>query len=213
MLVRDGIVGIGIEADSTALEVTGGVETVAFPEAGGLTEAGNPDETLEGGTSEAGTLTGWLTEAGGVGEPEVPIVPEDGRMPTLGVGVALGVAGGRTLMLAVSEGVGTTPDDGGTDGAWLERGTGADPLGKVSPPEMMLDRIVGRADGGTSEIKDERIGGMMPDAEALGCVSPRSMLDGKTPGSSETRDDKREGSPSTSVLTGVPSEVGIASEL
>lgn len=73
--------------------------------------------------------------------------------------------------------------------------------------------MVGRADGGTSEIKDERIGGMMPDAEALGWVSPRSMLDGKTPGSSETRDDKMDGSPSKSVLTGVPSDVGIASEL
>lgn len=117
LLVRDGIVGIGIVADSTPLETVGGVETVAFPEAGGVTEAGNPDETLEGGTSEAGTLTGWLTEEGGMGETEVPTVPEDGRMPTLGVGVGLGVTtGGRPLMLAVSEGVGSTPDDGVTGG-------------------------------------------------------------------------------------------------
>lgn len=60
-LVTLGIVGIGMVAESLLLGVTDGVGTslmVAFPELGGVKVAlpGNPDEMVDGGTSDAGTL-------------------------------------------------------------------------------------------------------------------------------------------------------------
>lgn len=115
LLVTDGMVGMGMEADSLLLGVTDGVGAsliVAFPEPDGVIVAllGSPEEIVDGGTSDAGTLIDGLTDGVEPGKPEVPIAPDEGRMPlaegvTLGVGLATG-----GVMLAVSDGVGTRPE-------------------------------------------------------------------------------------------------------
>lgn len=119
LYVPDTMVGIGMVAESLLVGIAvdvGASLIVAFPELGAVNVAllGGPEEIVEAGDSDAGTLTDSLTDRVGPDEAEVPTEPDDGKMPALGEGVALGVTlgiGGVTLTLAVSEGVGKTPDD------------------------------------------------------------------------------------------------------
>jgi hypothetical protein len=92
----------------------------------------------------------------------------------------------------------------------------------------MLDTAVGTADAGRSETADdrelgssdsseERAGGRMPDALAegtgVGAVDPTPLPEGRTPGNSDTTDDRIPGTSSMSELEAADSEVGIAPEL
>lgn len=163
-IVTDGIVGIGIEAESLSVgvadavgitEATGAVLEVAFPETGGvmMTLLDGAVDRVEAGCSDAGTLRDWLSEAVGTGTAEEPTEP-DGRMepegrtpsladgiaepeaeiPALADGVTMGVAlsVGRTI-LAVSEGVGTRPDDDSTSEETAPVGTV--PEGATTPDD------------------------------------------------------------------------------
>lgn len=276
LLVVDGMMGMGIVAESLVLGATEGVGAtddvgailmVPFPEVGGvrLIVLEAPVEMVEDICSDAGTLRDWLCDGVGAGDTDDPSDPEgtaefEGIIPELNDKVALGVTlASDGVMLGVSEGVGTTPEEDSTpvgrtpevgskpdegktpeegrasDGTRLTstllgRTIGAEPVGKIdSTPERMLERMVGIAEGGTSEIADERMlgksemiedttGGRRPEIEAggvsvgAGAVGPRPV-EGTMPGSSETSDDRTEGRSSKPELAGTLSDVGIAPEL
>lgn len=161
----------------------------------------------------------------------------------LAEGVALGVGlatGGVMLMLAVSDGVGTTPEDGTSDdtttpeeesnpedgrtpedgrvGGKLLTGTGADAVGrKDSTLDKRLDSTVGRADGGTSETAEDRmLGRSETKDETAGGRIPIAVAEGVgAVGPRSELDGETPGNSDTidESIEGNPSDVGMASEI
>jgi hypothetical protein len=136
-----------------------------------------------------------------------------------------------------SEVLGTTPDGVGTttpveksdkmlEMTLLAGGRGIDPVG-VGTSESKLDTMLGTTDPGRSDAPDgrrlemsesseETIGGSTPDAVGsgdgvTGAVGP-VVPEGRTPDTSETREDSMEGK-SSGPEADATSEVGIAPEL
>jgi hypothetical protein len=182
-------------------------EDVSFPD-----EGSSPDD---GRTPEVGSRL------------EEDNIPEEGRTP---VGRP---EEGRIPVGKPEED--KRPEDGSTsEGSMLEgkivgRMIGPVPVGRMdSRPDKMLDTALGTADTGRSEttddsklessgISEETAGGRMPDALAegteVGAVDARPLLVGKTPGSSDTIDERRLGTSRIPELVAAVSEVGIAPEL
>jgi hypothetical protein len=187
-----GVADAGTEAVSAALvgsTKVGVSERVALPELGGTTVAllAGAGEGVDAGTSEAGTLLDWIGDgvAAGTDDTPDPEMPE-GKIPDVvslaaggvrpedtALGVVVGVSlGSRDVMLAGSEGVGTTPDGVGIrpeetvgrapEGMRPEEAVGMTPEG-IRPEEIsdaMLDTMLlagGRGTGtlavGSSETK------------------------------------------------------------
>lgn len=208
-------------AEGVMLAVSEGVGTT-------LSEAGTPDED---NASEVGVGTapdGNRPEEGSTPDegrmPEEIGRPEDGRTPEEGNKPE----DGRTPEEGSSPEDGNTPDEGRIpednklEGKMVGMMTGPVPVGRAeSNPDRMLDKALGKADAGRSETADdkseERAGGRRPDALAdatgVGAVDARPLPVGKTPGSSDTTDERRPGTSRIPELVAAVSEVGMAPEL
>jgi hypothetical protein len=167
---------------------------------------------LEERASEAGTPDEDTTSDVGVGTAPDGKSPEDGRMPD---------EIGRPED-------GNKPDEGrAPEGSRLEGKTvgmmiGPVPVGRAdSKSDRMLEIALGTTDTGRSDTtddkSDESAGGRMPDALAeatgVGAVEARPLPVGRTPGSSETTDDRSPGTSRMPELVATVSEVGMAPEL
>jgi hypothetical protein len=202
-------------AEGVTLAVSEGVGTT-------LSEAGTPDEDT---TSEVGVGTapdGKRPEEGStpdegripeeIGRPEEGNRPEDGRTPEEG----------SAPEDDNTPDDGRIPEDSRLEGKMVGIMTGPVPVGRAeSKPDRMLDKALGTADAGRSETADDKseesAGGRRPDALADGtgvsAVDARPVPVGRTPGSSDTTDERRPGISSIPELVAAVSEVGMAPEL
>jgi len=202
-------------AEGVTLAVSEGVGTT-------LSEAGTPDEDT---TSEVGVGTapdGKRPEEGStpdegripeeIGRPEEGNRPEDGRTPEEG----------SAPEDDNTPDDGRIPEDSRLEGKMVGIMTGPVPVGRAeSKPDRMLDKALGIADAGRSETADDKseesAGGRRPEALAdgtgVGAVDARPLPVGRTPGSSDTTDERRPGISSIPELVAAVSEVGMAPEL
>lgn len=226
-----------------AAEMTGVADAVALPDVdAGASEAGMLAEELPGCVGVGETPLPTEPDGTALALGVIPEGSTDAEGVTLGViplRVSLGI-GAEGLMLA--EGVGTAPDpepDGRTPEVMLDkmpetmllaggRETGAEADGK-GVSEIRLDTMLGTTDEGksetaeeskleTSETNEDTRGGSTPDGVGVGdgvvgAVGPAEPEGGRTPETSDTKEDRIDGRSSRPELADAASEVGIAPEL